>query len=472
MRSVIVLLMGLLGSASVAQALTLDEFIQKVTKQNSSIQSQKLDEEASKLRASEGYLLTSPNYFVSGTYASDKKQSQNPTFEGNQRIGSEIQTGFEQQSSYGINHKLYYAISNQKLEGADPTFLPNPSVSISSFNYEFTLPVWRNGFGRSTQDQVGAIVEQNKSDSFAARFKQKQERASAIAAYWKLKSAQELYSLSKELLSSNQNFLKWTKNRFQDRLSENIDLKQAEAAVALREFELNQAEAELLDAQQAFNEMLEVATDTPVPELDSLPDADKWPARSKASDNLTREDILSLESLLNVQNAQAQLASDGTKPQLDFLGHVSTNGLDQNSRESFDKSLTTKNPYYSVGLKFSIPLDRSHVDDLQKSAKVRASSTEAQISRKRFEVKAEIEKLDRNFAQAMKVYTSAKAVEKAQLEKFEMESARRRSGRTTTFQLLSFQQEYQASKQARIRALNLLLQINAQFTLFTDGSSL
>lgn len=467
-----VLVLSQVGLAQVSSAMTLQEFLKKTTTQNSYIQSQNLEQEASRLRASEGTLLTSLNFFTSGNYTSNKKESQNPTFEGTARIGSQVQAGLEQQSSFGINHKLYYALDNQKLEGVDPTFFPNPAVSFSSFNYEFTLPVWRNGFGRSTRDQVGVISEQNKSESLAAQFKIKQERASAISVYWRLKSAQELFTLSKELLASNTNFLKWTKNRFQDRLSENIDLKQAEAAVALREYELDQAQTELIEAQQAFNEMLEVPVDSVVPELEPLPDVASWKPRSETARDLSREDIESLEALLDVQKAQARMASESSKPQLDFTGHLATNGLDRSASGSFDKSLTTNNPYYAVGLKLSIPLDRGSVGDVQKSAKIKASSTETQLARKKFEVKSELEKLERNFSQAIKMYTAAQAVEKAQFAKYQMENTRRRSGRTTTFQLLSFQQEYQAAKQARIRAVNIILQINAQFTLFTSGSSL
>lgn len=448
-------------------AMTLNEFMEKVGVQNNYVQSQKLEAEAADLRQRDGDILTSPNFFTSATYTVDKKESQNPSFEGTQRNSTAGQVGLEQQSLLGLNHKLYYSLNNYELIGVDPTFFPNPNASNSAFTYEISVPVWRNGLGRGTKDQVAAVTEQSKSESLTAQFNQKQFKANAISVYWRLKSAQELYALSKELLEANNKFLKWTRDRVQDRLGETIDLRQAEAAVALREFELDQAQSELLEAQQAFNEMLEVSTETPIANLEALPNIANFPPQKKISDTLNREDIQSLESLLTAQNAQSRIAAENTKPQLDFTGMVSTNGLDPDSKEAFNKATTDKNPVYSIGLKLSIPLDRSSVGDIQKSAKLRSASIESQIARKKFEVKAELEKLERNYAQAMKVYSTAKAVEKAQLAKYQLETERRRYGRTTTFQLFSFQQEYQAAKQALIRAQSAILQLDAQFILFS-----
>ncbi len=456
-----------LGSAG-AKAMTLDEFLTKVGVQNNTARVLKNEEKAALLRSSEGNFLTSPNLFLSSNYLVDKKESLNPSLEGTERKTTFGQLGVEQHSILGINHKLFYELSHNELIGVDPTFFPTTKVANSSFNYEFSVPFWRNGWGRNTKDQVAAISEQSKSESFAAQFSQKQLKANAISVYWRLKSSQELYELSKELLETNNNFLKWTQKRVGDRLAENIDLKQAEAAVILRQFELDQAKTELLLAEEAFNEMMEVAIETPTPALENLPDVATWPAEKKLMATLTREDIQSLEALLNAQNAQTRIAAENTKPQIDLLGALSTNGLNSRVNEAFKKSTATNHMVYSVGVKLSIPLDRSSVNDIQRSASLRASGIEAQLARKKFEVQSELEKIESNYKQAMKVYSTAKKVEKIQLEKYHMERERRRTGRTTTFQLFSFQQDYQSAKQALIRAQDALLQLNAQFILFSN----
>jgi hypothetical protein len=259
---------GLLAVSVTSHAMTLDEFLRKVESDNSYSQSQILSAEASQLRESEGPLLTSPDLYTLGNATIDKRQTQNPSFEGTRRNSNTYQLGVEQQSIWGLKHKLYYSLDQTELIGADHNFSPNPSASKSSFNYEISLPIWRNGFGRSTQDQINSIVSQNKSESFAAQFNRKQIKVNATAVYWQLKSAQELFALSNELLESNDGFLNWTRRRVRDRLGEESDLRQAEAIVALREYELEQARTEVTEAQQLFNEMLELPPGTPVPQLE------------------------------------------------------------------------------------------------------------------------------------------------------------------------------------------------------------
>lgn len=453
-----------------SEAMSLDAYLSRVEEKNGLVKSHRLNEDSYQLRMAEGDLITSWNLFASGQLMTDKKASQNPLFEGTKRTQDLFQLGFEQQSSYGVHHKLYYAHDRTALFGVDPTFFQTPEVAKSSFNYEVVLPLWRNQFGKSTRDQIDSVKEQNLSESLSARFSRKQIRANAISAYWRVKAAQELNKLLDEQLQSNLTFLNWTSKRVRDRLGEDTDLRQAEAAVALRRYEIESAKAELLEATQAFNLMQQEPAEAPVPELSPLPELQKPTVPADLAGAIRREDIQSLEALLKVENAQSRIAAETSRALLDLNALFSTNGLDVSDRESFRKSLRTDHPSYTVGVKFSIPLDRSSVNDMQRSAQARTASVETRLERKKYEVAAEFESLKRNYTQLVTIYELAKTVEKAQRLKYQTESERRRIGRTTTFQLLSFQQEHQQSKQALIRAQSAVLQLDAQFKLFDMSS--
>lgn len=449
-------------------AISLEEYLNKVGVGNSALESSKIEEEAAKLRASEGKLIVAPNFFTLGQYGVDKSPSQNPSFEGTQRNNSIFNLGVEQQSLLGINHKFYFGWSRTELRGVETSFVPNEAVSKSSFNYEFSIPLWRNQLGRITKSQVSSIVDQNKSESYLAQFNQKQLKAQAVSVYWRLKAAQELYDLSKEQLKINKTFLNWTKNRVSIRLGEKADLEQAKAALALREFELEQVKSELNEATQVFNQMIEVTTDSPVAVLESFTQIEFLPSYEDVENSLSREDIKSLESLLNAQNALAKIAAESTRPKFDIVGLASSNGLDPVNSKSFDNSLTTRNPTYAIGLHLSLPLDRSAVNDVQKSASLKMLSINSQLKRKKYEVDSELKRLKKNYAQAIKVFNAARIMERAQYSKYQHEIKLRKSGRTNTFQLLSFQQEYLQSKQSLIQAHSSILQMSAQFILFKD----
>ncbi len=463
-------LLSMISMTAYAEHLSLNGFIKQVADKNQSLGSQRLDEKAAELKASEADLLTSVNFFSSAKYASDEKESQNPSFEGTRRRQTLFDIGFEQQSSFGLSHKLYSSYDRFSLDGADPAFITQPDISKNALIYEFTLPLWRNSFGKATRLQKDVITGQSQSDSLTARYSRKNTKVNAISAYWRLKTAQELLILQSDMLEKDKKFLSWVRGRVQDRLGEESDLRQAEAAVELRQYDLERTNTELIEATEAFNEMREVAVNTPAPELDAFPTIATSAARPDLKEALQREDILSLEALLSAQRAQYDLSADGSKPQLDFIGQASTNGLDPNTDPAIRKSFTTDHPAYLVGLKLSIPLARSSVNNVQDAALAKGSSVEMQISRKRYEVIAELERLERSLTQAQKLLQLARSAEGAQQAKLTTETKRLKIGRTTTFQLLSFQQDYQQSKQELIRAQGAVLQLDAKFLLFDTQS--
>lgn len=463
-------LVSMLSITAHAERLSLDGFLKQVADKNESLSSQRLDEKAAEFKASEADLLTSVNFFSSAKYASDQKESQNPSFEGNRRHQTLFEIGLEQQSSFGITHKLYSSYDRFSLEGADPAYISQPNITKSALIYEFNVSLWRNSFGKATRLQEDVIVGQSRSDSLSARYARKTTKVNAITTYWRLKTVQELLILQNDMLEKDKKFLSWVRGRVRDRLGEDSDLKQAEAAMELRQYDLEKTNTELIAATEAFNEMRQVAVNTPTPELDAFPATSTSPVAPGLKEVLMREDIKSLEALLTSQKAQYELSADGTKPQLDFMGQASTNGLDPDTDPAIRKSFTTEHPAYLVGLKLTIPLARSSVNNVQDSALAKSSSVEMQLNRKRYEVVSELERLERSLTQAQRLLQLARSVESAQQAKLTTETKRLRIGRTTTFQLLSFQQDYQQAKQELIRAQGTVLQLSAQFMLFDTQS--
>ena len=452
---------------SLSEAMSLDDYLNQVSAANSEVRYQKQADAASRLRASEGRLLTSVNFYSSAKTSADRKQAQNPAFEGTARNQNVIEVGLEQPvSALGLNHRLYFAVDEYELIGVDPSFINQPKVTRSSANYEFTLPVWRNAFGKNARLQRSLIEERNLSGSLSSRFETKRITANAISIYWRLKASQENLVLVREMLKANEDFLHWTKRRVSERLSENADLKQAEAAVALKKFELQSAEAELIEATQAFNRVLERDLESPVGNLDAFPSKISKPAAYEAPELLTRDDLLSLQAALKVQNAEAKIAAENTKPSFDLTGFVSSNGLDARMNPSISESFTGKYPSSTIGFRFSVPLDRTSVDKVQRSVNFQSDSLESQLRRRQFEVKAEYEALNKNLDQAIRVRELAVDVEQAQLAKYRVEQDRHRTGRTSTFQLLSFQQDYQQARQSLIRAQSAAFQLRAQYIVF------
>ena len=62
----------------------------------------------------------------------------------------------------------------------------------------------------------------------------------------------------------------------------------------------------------------------------------------------------------------------------------------------------------------------------------------------------------------------AVSMEKAQKAKLDNERIRLRQGRTTTYQILLFEQDYLVSEVARIRAANQIINLKSQIQLYSS----
>jgi hypothetical protein len=73
------------------------------------------------------------------------------------------------------------------------------------------------------------------------------------------------------------------------------------------------------------------------------------------------------------------------------------------------------------------------------------------------------------FQEAKRTFELSKAIEHVQKEKMLHEKDRLQKGRSTTYQTLSFEQDYSSSQLSRIQAELQILQIIAKMKLFSIG---
>ena len=460
-----ILIMFLHNHIAYSQELGLNEFIAQATKQNSrsnSLQDFSISAELSLARAD---IITSIKAFSLINVENDRKQPQFAAFEGVSRDRRQFQLGVEQLSNFGVTHRLYtnYSYINQK--GA--TLIPQPEVSNSALIYEFSVPLLKNFLGKSVQFQKDIIRKQSESQKYTQSFEYKRIKAQAVSSYWRLKTSQQLVKSQEEILDQGSKFLDWVKSRSKLRLSEDSDLKQAEAIVKLRSFDLQREKIELIKATQAFNSIREVPLDTPVGMLQDFPNDSEIPPVPTEKDAIERLDLKALEAELNSQNSEFQLASENSKMELNLVGSAATNGLSRNTDPEYSKVFSGKYPAYSVGLRLSVPLDRDSVNDIQRSASLKKRGLSYALQRNKFDALASLKQLRTDYEQLQIQLYSAKDLLSAQENKYKTEKNRHKFGRTSTFQLLTFEQDYQVARQQLIRTKGLLWQLSGENVLYS-----
>lgn len=466
-KSIKALVLGLtFTSGHVLSSVSLDTYLQEVTGQNSRITATQNNMASAELQRSQAKILTSINAFSLVQLESDRKQPQFADFEGISRERRTFQLGLEQNSSYGMTHRLFsnYSYINQK----EATFIPNPRVANSALVYEFTFPLMRNFLGTNTQYQQEIISKRSTAEMYRESFDQRRVINEAQAAYWRLKTAQEIVRSQEEIIEQGIKFLKWTQGRVRDRLSEESDLRQAQAILDLRRFDLQKEKMELLKAQQAFNSIRELDLYTEVGELQDFPSNDLLPKLPSEEEALKRPDLLGLEAQLRAEALESQRVAELSKMELNLMGSAATNGLSYNAEPAYTKTFSGKYPTYMIGMRLNVPLDRQSVDDVQRAAKLKERGLKSSLLRNRYETLAGLSQLRLEYEQLTQQLKVVSNLVDAQEIKLKTERERHRYGRSSTFQLLTFEQDYQQARQDLIRTKGQLWQLSGQTALYSS----
>lgn len=445
---------------------SIHDYVREVKAQNSEFHSNTAFKKTAELQLAESKILTSLNAFSLAQIGSDKKEPQFPDFEGTNKVSRELQLGVEQTTSFGLSHKVYGSYNYLKQENA--TLIPKAEISYSALTYEFSLPLLKNAWGKGIDIQREGLEGRSKATSFGKSFEQRKILRNAHVAYWRLKMAQEVIHSQEEMIRQGENFLAWTKRRYRDRLADESDLKQAEAILDLRRFYLETEKTELLLAKQNFNNLREVPVDSEIPRLTSFPKDSELPRLPTVAEALKRPDILALEEQLKAESAEVKMAAENVRPELNIIASASLTGMSQNTDLAYGKAFEGKWPTYGVGVKLSVPLDRGSVQDISKAAVMRQKGVEHALKRNKFESVAGLEQLRLTYEQFLKQLKLTRILESAQRKKLEVERQRLKTGRTTTFQILAFEQEYQESKQSLIKTQGHLWQLSGEIAFYLN----
>jgi outer membrane protein TolC len=294
--------------------------------------------------------------------------------------------------------------------------------------------------------------------------------AQAESVYWRLVLARDSVRVAKDTLERQLKLRDWNANRVKMQLADRSDYLQSEAVVEARRLELRGAEDEERAAARAFNSLRSLDSDEVPEKLQSLvgTELDRLspPARAQF-----REDVLAAEQQARLQEASAEIGRERNKPQLDFYAALSTNGRDVVQGSAINESFTLQRQNNTVGLRFVAPLNFGATSDAREGYARERQAASTNLERRRFEQEREWQDLSRRFEDAKARLKLARTYESAQREKLNHERDRQRRGRTTTFQVLMFEQDYSMAQLAHLQAQAQLLQILTQMKTFSPSPS-
>ncbi len=471
--------------AQAATELSLADYIQQVTQQNTGVRGSELSAMASGLRSTEAHLITAPNLYISYDTKSDTRIAPFSFLQYDRLQTSTFSLGVMKAFDFGLQSKFHYDIMNMQylnpqssLFGGMSAFFSNP-YNIAAPVLEVTQSLWNNGFGRSTRASKDLIEAQNLATSHLTQFQRQDALVKAELAYWRLAAARQTIEVQNQAIDRAQKIYEWNKNRANLHLGDDADVIQAEAILQSRGLDVLSAENEARSAARDFNSIRNQDSDTVPEKVHSLELEDLNQAEAPKRVQL-REDVRAAQETARATQANAVVQTEKNLPTLDVYGTFSLNGQPQNLfaspytngislAQTLQLSLQTNRPSYSVGVRFNLPLDFDTVSRSQNAWRQEKAAAELTYERKLFEQEQSWKDLSQKLDDSKNHLRLSQLLEVTQRKKLEKEQDRLKKGRTTTFQVLLFEQDYLFSQLSRIKDQMTLLNILAQMKLFGES---
>ncbi len=464
--SLMVLLLPCFG-----QAITLEDYLTEVQTKNGGVKGVKLSSESKELRLSEGSLFFKPSFFLTGEYFDDRRPTNAPTFQGTQTIRHTLRTGLAQNFRTGTRATVSYNYFNTQINGANPAFLPNRQFIDVAPMLELSQSLWRNFLGSEFEANETVVKAQAEAQSFQERFTHKQLLLQAENAYWRLYFAQTSLKVQKESLERAKRLRDWNAGRVRSNLVDSSELLQAEANLQNRELEYQDTLTEIDSALRDFNSIREGTGDV---NLEGTKGKDSsyilnatLPAKAKL-----REDVVAAIASQRAATANAQLGTQRNKPNLELYGSYAMNGRDgKSAADAYDMAATATRPTSVVGVRFSTPLDFGALGDYKRAYAQEVAASEMTSKRKIFEVEREWELLSERFSNFKTRLKLSRELVAIQEKKLLAEKRRYNQGRTTTFQVLQFEQDFANAQLLKLRNERELIAVYNQLKLFSGAAN-
>jgi outer membrane protein TolC len=473
---------------SEARTLTLEEYLNQVRSSNQSMKSSQATIEATRQREKTSDLITTPQAFGQVAHTVDEKPPSS-FLNGDKMEATSYSFGVQKIWSFGLQSQLSYTLNQVELErddiptalgvGGNGAVIPNPLAALNDDSLkkfsegrtqlDLVQPLWKNWLGREydlTRETTQAKLSAQRQGE---QYKIKAMLAQAEFIYWQLALATDAVRTQEGALVRFQKIRDWVKNRVNMSLADRADLLQAEAGVKARRFELEITQRDRASLQRTFNSMRSVPGDRL--------DADVMPINSRmlsdmsmAASSIKRLDIEVARSLEKAAESEVQQWREKFKPDVSIFGSYAMNSRDDSLGTAASDAFKADKPTMIIGVKFSTPLDRDLINR-ERTGLVKASeSARLEREQKEFNARQEWEDLMRQLSDARIRLQLANEIESAQKQKLDYEKNRLERGRTTTYQILLFEQDYASAQLGTIKAKADILGIIAKLKSFGDAT--
>ncbi len=458
--------------SSSSYALSLPEYLEQVKGQNLNYNAAAQNAEAYELLRKKADLVTAIKLYGYSEKSYTEQNQALQIFRYKQVDYQKNQIGFTQVSDFGLSTNLYYSLNHTKYHGLNTSNSPNPDLAINNYQssptLELSLSLWQNRFGSSTRANKDSTYFTNESQKLAAKSLSLTELTNSENAYWMLVYTRKAVEIQNRALNNAKKILDYVSKRERMNLGDKADVLQARASFESRQLFLKQAENDEKIALKNFNKRRNADLDS-IPE--KLEDFDLKKLQTylvptiKAAD---RFDVKASEATMKAAVATAKVEEESSKPLVTLYGSHSTTQIKDTPYKAIDTSFAPNGIGSKIGVSFSMPINFGLTSDIREGAIKSASAAKITYRQKLLEQETDWQTLVQNMASYKENLKLSLAIEAAQKSKLENERIRLKQGRTSTYQVLLFEQDFSNAELATWQLAYRLLEAIANSRLYQN----
>ena len=179
-----------------------------------------------------------------------------------------------------------------------------------------------------------------------------------------------------------------------------------------------------------------------------------------------RDDVKSAQENARAQEANAVVQSEKDLPTLQLFGSFALNGRSDNLEPTLTNSFSAGRNTINAGVQFSMPLAIGTTSTARDGWEKQKAGAELVYDKSLFDSEQNWQDLLLRFNEAKRRLSLARSIEEAQRRKLVYEKERLSKGRTTTYQVLLFEQDYALAQASRVNAEGDVFSVYTQMKLF------
>lgn len=342
----------------------------------------------------------------------------------------------------------------------------------ANWEVRLTQSLWRDAFGRATSLRHSAEQQELQSRKASLVYQKQLLLIDLESVYWDYMTLRQQEKIREENLKTSRDLLKWTQQRLGRMAAEKSDLLQAQALVSGRELDLitvqNQLATLINRVQGVFPSLhLENFSEDTEALNKERPLRTLITGTLEPSQKPARWDTLSSAAAAEQADIEVKKIREQLKPQFDVYASYAQNGISDTFEDSWARAGNHRYNGARIGVNLSIPLNRKTTGHQETASRLQAEASRLTAQAQTRTGQMDWTDLERRYDVLKAQTTESKRLAQFQKEKVLEERRRYKIGRSTLFQLTTFEVD---AAEAAVRQLTFLSELHkteSQARLYT-----